>query len=170
MTTYISSDHHFCHRNIIRYAGRPFSNVHNMNESMIVLWNSTVNPNDIVIYLGDFALASLYDIKLIRRRLNGDILLIKGNHDKSKRAMTEAGFKVINPFKIDCLVFSHKPLENVPKGYVNVHGHIHDKDIFYKGNYINVCVERTKYIPITLKSCLDRAKQMLIYTGEISNE
>jgi len=160
ISVYVVSDTHFCHYNIIRFSRRPYRNTNHMNESMIRNWNSTVRERDEVIHLGDFALSNLRDIKYIRNRLNGRIYLILGNHDKSRRSMEEAGFIIIKqPHKIRNLVLTHQPLPEVYNGYVNIHGHIHEK--FYSGNHINVCVEHTNYTPVSLDSLFRRANQML---------
>ena len=71
MKTFLTSDNHFSHYNIIRYCNRPFSSVEEMNQTMISRWNAKVSPGDIVIHLGDFALASKNEIGQIRNQLNG---------------------------------------------------------------------------------------------------
>jgi calcineurin-like phosphoesterase family protein len=77
---YFSSDHHFNHFNVITYCSRPFSTIDEMNESLIQKWNDTVGPKDVVWYLGDFSLSR--KALPIVSRLNGEIHLIPGNHDK----------------------------------------------------------------------------------------
>ena len=49
---------------------------------MIENWNSVVKPGDDVYELGDFAFATEDQILNILNRLNGNIHLIFGNHDK----------------------------------------------------------------------------------------
>jgi calcineurin-like phosphoesterase family protein len=58
-----------------------------MNEKLILKWNETVQPNDEVWHLGDFALCTLIDAHSIRSRLNGKIHIIWGNHDKVAKNM-----------------------------------------------------------------------------------
>ncbi|HAR41171.1 MAG TPA: hypothetical protein DCS07_00820 [Bdellovibrionales bacterium] len=53
---YFTADHHFSHKNIIKYCGRPFQSAEEMNAVMIQRWNETVQPGDTVFYLGDFSL------------------------------------------------------------------------------------------------------------------
>jgi len=55
-----------------------------MNETILKNWNSVVGKKDIVYHLGDFILCN--NDKLTREyldALNGRIILIKGDHDKS---------------------------------------------------------------------------------------
>lgn len=106
MNTWITADTHFSHANIIRYCNRPwqkpsdfytdeFGKVHwvsydvaqknakEMDNAIITNWNSVVGPNDLVYHLGDYCFGREdYDFDKTFRRLNGKIILIKGNHDK----------------------------------------------------------------------------------------
>lgn len=91
---WFTSDNHFFHKNCIKYSNRPFKDVEEMNNILISNWNNLVHKDDIVIFVGDFALASKMHIKETRDKLNGDILLIKGNHDGNKKKMIDCGFKV----------------------------------------------------------------------------
>lgn len=86
MNTFFTSDTHFDHglkakpggKGIIELAKRPFASLEEMNETMIARWNESVKPGDTVYHLGDFA---WHNPKTFRPRLNGDICLIRGNHD-----------------------------------------------------------------------------------------
>ena len=51
---WFTSDTHFRHANIIKFSGRPFANVEEMNEELIRRWNEAVPDNGIVFHLGDF--------------------------------------------------------------------------------------------------------------------
>jgi len=145
---WITSDHHFGHKNIIKYAGRPFESVEEMDTVMKNQWNLMVKVFDIVIHLGDFALTSKTRRSEIRNSLKGTIILIGGaSHDHSKYKMSREGFIVADDkIIIDDLIFTHEPLEIVPHDKWNVHGHIHEKDT--TGRRVNVCVEKTNYRPI----------------------
>jgi len=70
------------HENIIRFCNRPFSGVEKMDEVLINNWNETVPNDGLVFHLGDFAWGGFQQWKKIRERLNGEIILIKGNHDR----------------------------------------------------------------------------------------
>jgi calcineurin-like phosphoesterase family protein len=77
-----TSDTHWGHANIIRYSNRPYADVEEMNEALIKNWNAVVNPTDTVWHLGDFAFLQFSKFKSIIWRLNGDIHVVLGNHDK----------------------------------------------------------------------------------------
>ena len=80
---FFTSDLHFGHENVIRFDNRPFNTVKEMDEEMIKRWNAKVGKGDIVYVLGDFIWkAATNEAVSIIRRLNGQIILIKGNHDR----------------------------------------------------------------------------------------
>ena len=46
---FFTSDLHIGHKNIIEYSHRPFSNIEEMNETLIDNWNKTV-PEDGIVF------------------------------------------------------------------------------------------------------------------------
>ena len=84
MTIFFTSDTHFNHQSILKYCSRPWETVEEMNEGLIKNWNEVVKPGDTVYHLGDFAMGQRNLIPGILSRLNGRIILIRGNHDFSK--------------------------------------------------------------------------------------
>ncbi len=77
--TFFTADTHFNHANIIYFCQRPFSNVIEMNETIIGRWNARVGKGDLIYHLGDIAWG---DWRPVLERLNGDMILIRGGHDK----------------------------------------------------------------------------------------
>lgn len=156
MKIFITADHHFNHENIIKYCKRPFKTVEEMNEFMIEKWNEKVGKEDLVIHLGDFALGDRKKVKEIKERLNGTVILIPGNHDH--KIMRDYGFIIVEGFiRIKNLILTHRPLpkKEIPKGFINAHGHIHEKNS-YCG--INVSVDKTNYEPVELSEILNYQK------------
>ena len=47
----------------------------------MALWNSVVGKDDLVLYVGDYSDGIVKDLDDLYRKLNGRIVLIKGNHD-----------------------------------------------------------------------------------------
>lgn len=162
MNVFITSDHHFFHRKIISFFDRPFRNIQEMNEVLIQKWNNKVKDGDLVFHLGDFAVCWNYKtIKEIKDRLNGNIILILGNHDNKTRIL-KGGISVADSYvvTINKLLLTHRPLRHIhTNGYVNVHGHIHNRRT--KGKRINVCVEKTNYEPVELEKILEKANYLL---------
>lgn len=82
---WFTSDTHFGHGNIVKYSGRPFTDVYEMNEAIVDNWNAVVRPGDVVYHLGDFALCDAESATAIVKRLAGQKYLVFGNHDKVLR-------------------------------------------------------------------------------------
>ena len=154
---YFIADTHFDDKNIIPFANRPFLDIQEMNEHIIIRWNRVVQPDDIVYVLGDFAHISS-DMKNILEHLNGTKYLIRGNHDTCDNAFyREMGFAEVYDKPIildDFWILSHEPLfMNDSMPYVNIFGHVHNNPIYadYSKQHFCACVEREKvsYTPIS---------------------
>ena len=79
---YFIGDLHLYHANIIKYCGRPFSNVHEMNRVLISNWRHAIKADDTVYFLGDLPFyRSPRPAKYWLPKLTGDIHFIRGNHD-----------------------------------------------------------------------------------------
>lgn len=163
---YFISDTHFNHDNIIKYCNRPFNNSSDMNEVIINNYNSVINEDDTVYHLGDFAFGSKEELIRLRSILKGNVYLIRGNHDmKGAMFYENVGFKVLvnAPIKLDeyKLILSHRPLSDkeIPQGYINVHGHIHNNLLndeypsseYSKNKHFNVSVDANDFKPVSLE-------------------
>lgn len=97
---FFTSDSHYGHKNIIEYSNRPFKDVDEMDAILIKNWNSVVGYDDDVYHLGDFSLSSADRSLRILEQLNGNIYLIKGNHEKSvlEKSFTRDKFKWIKDY------------------------------------------------------------------------
>lgn len=84
MAKFVASDHHLWHKNIIKYQPdtRLYRNLDEMNEAIIQRHNAKVTPTDEVWFLGDFAFATLAQIRYAFGRMNGIKHFIRGNHDE----------------------------------------------------------------------------------------
>lgn len=80
MNRYIS-DLHFGHANVIRFDGRPFKDVDEMEDTLVRNWNSATRLEDTVYILGDLCWGKESEWKRILAKLNGSKVLIRGNHD-----------------------------------------------------------------------------------------
>lgn len=153
---YLIADTHFWHTNIIKYCNRPYANTFEMNDTLIKNWNHVVKHEDEVYVLGDFSFGNLAKITSCLACLFGRKYLILGNHDKySPSEYIAAGFEWASPLPVvldDVYILSHVP-QNMQKTdrFVNIYGHVHDKDIFktVTANSYCVSVERINYTPIS---------------------
>ena len=162
--TFIVSDTHFGHAGVCKFLRddgtklRPWDDPQEMDEEMVKRWNETVRPNDKVYHLGDVvinrkALQTLH-------RLNGDKILIKGNHDIFKLEDYTPYFRDIRGYHVmNNIIFSHIPIHPESKGrfQANVHGHLHYNVVLDKWGknpdpwYYCACVEHTDYRPVSLE-------------------
>lgn len=168
--TFFISDTHFQHKRILEFRRkddpslfmRPFSSLEEMNETLISNWNSLVGHDDVVLHGGDFSFGGKQNIALFRRRLNGKIKLIMGNHDYSAKDYINVFDDILGtPYKIrtgrGTILMSHAPLHFSEDDYhheehgrtINVHGHLHDQ-ITGEKHHVSVCVERTNFFPVPL--------------------
>lgn len=155
MNTFFISDTHFGHRGIMEHCRPEFSSVEAMDEFMIDQWNKVVGQHDRVYHLGDFAW-TVKDAKRVRKRLNGNIRLVAGNHDDILDLAEARLFQRIYMWRVFAeqgFIATHVPMrqDQLRNGcWMNVHGHIHQEaspEAFQR----NVCVEQTNYTPIAME-------------------
>lgn len=85
---FVTSDWHFLHNKSFVYEPRGFSSVEEMNEAIITQHNAIVSPEDTVYCLGDCGLGgsdSLGEVKCYIEALNGNFIIVTGNHDTDRR-------------------------------------------------------------------------------------
>lgn len=156
MATWLTSDLHLFHKNIIQYCNRPYSDEYEMNCDIVRIWNNTVADEDTVIVVGDLT-AGLYDrndeLKVVISSLRGSKTLVMGNHDHmSAKWYREAGFSnVTKSIMSNGILYVHKPavdfnpksirLRDMHKPSLIVHGHIHRNDPDIDGHF-NVAWDR----------------------------
>ncbi len=155
--TWVWSDLHLGHNNIIRYCNRPFANAEAMNQRLYANWEATVGAEDLLILVGDVAMQDAVCDQTWRRIESGAGRrkeLVIGNHDLTGSGQVRVkGFDDIS--SLLCLhgnpplLFTHMPLNDVPEGWVNVHGHTHAAPVT-ESPHINVSVEQIDYRPLAL--------------------
>jgi calcineurin-like phosphoesterase family protein len=179
---YVTADHHFGHKNIIKYEDRPFESVAQMNSAMIEYWNKVVTIQDYVIHLGDFSLMSPDLTVDVCQIIKGQIILINGNHDRRTRSFWENRAGILKWFKRPQLVnnilwLTHAvdwgPAKEILPQYrtfkiwtgkldfvevrieedIVLHGHSHGK-IKTNGYFINCGVDAWNFTPIPLSELI----------------
>ena len=177
---FLTSDTHFNHNNLIGMCPESrghFSNVEEMNETIIQNWNEVVPPDGIVYHLGDLCMGKAEDIEPILKRLNGHIVLIRGNHDYGKRRKIyeECGVEIKDidyiSYKGMYFVLSHIPIGNEeymemlvgPNGEIwNLHGHTHQYTCFSAVPHtFHVGLDSNKMKPISLEEVYGRIQYKL---------
>ncbi len=182
-SVFLVSDTHFGHAGVCRFTRedgsklRPWDDPSEMDEAMIKAWNERVRPTDKVYHLGDVvinrrALATL-------ARLNGDKVLIRGNHDIFRDEEYRQYFRELRAYHVmNGCILSHIPVHEASIGRfgVNIHGHLHANRVkkargidastgaTLYGDEIDVryhcvCVEQTDFAPILFEDVLKRIQE-----------
>jgi calcineurin-like phosphoesterase family protein len=127
-----TADTHFGHSNIIHLTRRPYKDVYHMDESLIAGWNEVVSPTQVVFHLGDFTHKGRQTIPNLLNRLNGEVILIQGNHDKDSHAKHYWAMHDIAEVQVEgqSIVMCHyamKVWNHSFRGAWHIHGHSHGK-------------------------------------------
>lgn len=151
---YYISDLHFGHANIIRFDNRPFSDIRDMDDALIHNWNNAVSSKDTVYILGDFSLSKKEkDWIRILDRLNGDKVLILGNHDL-RNMTTELRGRFLNIQRLleisdlgKHIILCHYPILFYSSSYAEDmwhfcgHTHNHTKEEAYRAGFVRKIIE-----------------------------
>ena len=177
-SVFLVSDTHFGHAGVCRFMRndgvtklRPWDSAEEMDEAMVKAWNEKVKPTDKVYHLGDVVINR--KALSIMRRLNGDKVLIRGNHDIFKDTDYQEHFRELRAYHVmNGMILSHIPIhtESLGRFGVNIHGHLHSNRVMMSGfngkitdivdvRYHCVCVEQTPdFAPILFEDVVLRIK------------
>jgi calcineurin-like phosphoesterase family protein len=178
-SVFLVSDTHFGHAGVCRFVRndgvtklRPWDNADEMDEFMVKAWNERVRPNDKVYHLGDVVI-NRRALKTMAR-LNGDKVLIRGNHDIFRDNEYREYFRELRAYHVmNGMILSHIPIhaESLGRFGVNIHGHLHANrvkrargvdartgEVLYSDEndvrYHCVCVEQTDFAPILFEDVM----------------
>ena len=164
---FLVSDTHFGHAGVCRFLRndgtklRPWDNPEEMDEYMVEAWNKKVRPNDKVYHLGDVVI-NRRALKILAL-LNGDKVLIRGNHDIFRDTEYRHYFREIRAYHVmNGMILSHIPIHSDSLGRfgTNIHGHLHSNRVMQDGvidtRYHCVCVEQTDFAPILFEDVIKR--------------
>lgn len=180
-SVFLVSDTHFGHAGVCRFTRndgvtklRPWTDPAEMDEFMVAAWNERVGPNDKVYHLGDVVI-NRKALKTMAR-LNGDKVLIRGNHDIFPDVEYREYFRELRAYHVmNGMILSHIPVhpESLGRFGVNIHGHLHANrvkkirgvntrtgELLYSDEndvrYHCVCVEQTDFAPILFEDVIKR--------------
>lgn len=154
---YFTSDTHYGHKNICKGTTswtdasrcRDFEDVSHMNSEIVDNINFFVQPDDILVHLGDWSFGGIEKVTEFRNRiLCQNIILITGNHDhhierhvglqnlfSSVHKYLE--LSVIHEYGTSKFVLMHFPIaswNNMSRGAIHLHGHVHFDNRHKLGN------------------------------------
>jgi calcineurin-like phosphoesterase family protein len=176
---FLVSDTHFGHAGVCRFMRedgvtklRPWDSPEEMDEEMVRRWNERVRPNDKVYHLGDVVINRRALPTLAR--LNGDKVLIRGNHDIFPDVEYGKYFRELRAYHVmNGMILSHIPVHEASLGRfgTNIHGHLHASRVkrargvdartgetLYSNEidtrYWCACVEQTDFTPILFEDAI----------------
>jgi calcineurin-like phosphoesterase family protein len=162
MTLFFTSDTHFNDPRVLRIDRRPFPTVAAHDEALVAWWNETVELEDEVWHLGDFARGDVGRIEALLARLHGCKHLIVGNND-GPATLTAEGWASVQHYAEMTLdgklfVLCHYPFRTwnaMGKGSIDLHGHSHGKLKPAPRQY-DLGVDAWNFRPVTLEQVLVR--------------
>lgn len=127
------ADWHYGHANILHFDNRPFKTIFEHDKELIRRWNAAVNPSDTVYILGDMFWCKATEAIAVLKQLNGQKILIKGNHDRCHDINFKKCFVKICEYEEvqdgeDNIVLCHYPIpcfKNHFYGWRHFYGHVH---------------------------------------------
>ena len=168
--TWVWSDLHLGDTEVMEYCRRPFADADAMDRAIMAARTAAVGPDDTIPNGGDVALSGALGKtrRTAIRETPGRKLLVVGNHDFNLRSglLDTAGHDTWTGVLVietdPPTVLTHVPMDFMPPGWVNVHGHVHNHAAPVDTPHrINVCVEHTDYRPLPLGSLVTLAKHLL---------
>ena len=180
-SVFLYSDPHFGHQGVCKFMRndgvtklRPWDNAEEMDEHLVKVYNERVKPNDKIYFLGDVVI-NRKALKIMHR-LNGDKVLIRGNHDIFRDNEYREHFRELRAYHVmNGMILSHIPVHeaSISRFGCNIHGHLHANrvmkargvdtrtgEILYSDEidprYYNVSVEQTDFAPILFEDVLKR--------------
>lgn len=160
---WFTSDTHFCHNRDFMFCPRGFTNIQDHDETIQMLWNDLIAPDDDVYLLGDVFLMDNNKGLELFKSLNGNIHIILGNHDTESRIdsfiqcenVVSISYAERIKLKKYIFILSHCPMlvhncrDNAPVW--NLHGHTHSPDKFSEFYHCyNVALDAHNNRPVEL--------------------
>ena len=164
-TIFFTADEHYDHSKILLLQTNRssiYTSLEEMQEGLIAGHNKVVGKHDIVYHLGDFALE---DPRPFLKRLNGNHVLIRGNHDhwhhNSELAKGFVSIHDVLELKMEKASFwlSHYPHLAWPRdkhGVIHLYGHCHGT-LTAPGKAIDVGVDTSGLQPLSIDEVIEKA-------------
>jgi calcineurin-like phosphoesterase family protein len=146
---FFTADQHYGHANIIRFCGRPFASVEEMDRELIRRHNEVVGPEDIVVHAGDFAYRSSRAPQSYLQELNGQHILVRGSHDSwlDDRSREILELQIEGQFVVVC----HYAMRRWPRSHYGswqLHGHSHGT-LDPIGKQWDIGVDNNEFYPVS---------------------
>lgn len=169
---YTAADLHLFHKKILQFQShtRPFQTIDEMHVAINQNWNNKITPEDTIYLLGDISFGGATATAEILNQLNGNKILITGNHD--------SGYLGKSLF-VDCFTEIHNYLEIQHNGYkivmfhfpimwwnlkhygsLHLHGHLHGNPSMVPGRIKDVGMDTNHCTPYLLDDVIEELLQI----------
>ena len=178
---FFTSDTHINHKNICRgvtsWTGnsnrtRDFDDLEKMNSTIIDNINCRVGQDDILVHLGDFSFGGHQHIPEFRQRIIcQNIVFVLGNHDEHIQKNTDNYQTLVSSVQQylelevsdSKFVLSHFPIaswNNMSKGSMHLHGHVHFNKTMKlgPGKMLDVGMDGNDFTPYSLREVIELLK------------
>ena len=182
--TFVTSDHHFCSFGCLLKRTTEEDDARH-----IATWNEIVGKDDLVLYVGDFCDSPQFkDFIELKGKLNGHLVLIKGNHDDflvENRGFSDEHLRLIFEDVVEEMIIDEFNLQLLhdPRsvkrrdGMKLIHGHTHLPDFDNVETVTSAtfccCACRHDWKPVKLADALksmDEAAGMLKHICGMANK
>lgn len=164
--TWITSDLHLGHENVIRFDKRPFSGLEEMHAEIYKNFAKSLRKEDHLIIAGDLSYTEEDTINFIEHLPTKNVHYVRGNHESNSTKNIEHVFKSVHDLleiKVNGLkppvVICHYPLEEWNKCYSgswHLHGHRHGNVPDDPRRYrLDMSTNLWGYAPVQLKTIKD---------------
>lgn len=162
---YFTSDLHLLHPKIVNICNRPIT-VEEHDEWLISRINSKVKKKDTFYILGDVSMGDKVRTEKLLHKINGNKILIVGNHDNNiSNSTVFGGIKHIKDFTFNSpsypnlhIVLCHYPMLSWNRkvhGAMHLFGHVHGR-LEGVGLSFDIGVDSNDYYPLSLEEVLDK--------------
>lgn len=178
---WVTSDWHFGHQQSFLWEPRGYNSVEEMNEDIIRKHNEVVGENDIVYFLGDAMLNDNECGKRCIEQLNGNIHMIRGNHDTNarieiykdcKNVVAVGSYAEVIKYKKYHFYLSHYPTltsnfdgdRSLKQRVINLCGHSHTDNKFLdmnKGLIYHCDMDAHNCYPVLLDDIIEDIKEVV---------
>ena len=170
---YFTSDLHIGHDKDFIWKDRGFSSIEEHDSAILERWNNTITRGDTVYILGDLCLGqNEKEWDRFYNHLNGTKNFLRGNHDTDNKiiryilnyTMEYLGYATVLKYNKNWTFYlCHYPtyVENPYESYkkkhiINLFGHTHQHDIFFKDNpcMYHVGVDSHNLTPVSIEQII----------------
>lgn len=161
MAVFFASDIHFGHDNLRKFYPKTrgqFSSVQALDAYIIKHWNEVIGQNDDVFVLGDLGGGTPKHLDNCLSQLNGNKVLVTGNHDKKNWRDVAKHFVEVHQSYYEewiegkFVTMCHYPIwewNSIHHGAYHLHGHLHGKPHGIPGRILDVGIDNHNLCPFS---------------------